>query len=328
MTGLAAWDVHGNVHTLRTEFAEWDLGLEQWRAPHSFTVVRFRPNGAISENEHHNPDGSISRSSFIYDAEGRIRETQFGMNNGPVGKSLYLYDDRGRLARVVEAHYDGTERDSESHSYDQNGKRTKTNFVSKHLVNAFMYSIEGTAHSYGAEGATTITTRYDDGGKPDEVLFHDANQRLLRRVVFTRDGAGRLTTEELYLGEESPFPNIVFGPNSVLSSTSYAYDAKGRILERRTRMGEFGDQRTTFGYDEHGNPADERHEDISREMQVDEAGVLQAMKGRSSTHDVRFEYRYDAQGNWQERVVWARQAPNPNFERSNITRREIAYYTG
>jgi hypothetical protein len=217
---------------------------------------------------------------------------------------------------------------NETYSYDQNGKRTKTYFVSRHLVNAFMYSIEGTAHSYGAEGAGTITTRDDDGGKPNEVLFQDADQRLLRRVVLTRDGAGLLTTEELYLGDESPFPDIVFGPNSVLSSTSYTYDAKGRILERRTRTGELGDQRTTFGYDEHGNPADESHEDISREMQVDEAGVLQPMKESSSTHIVRFEYQYDAQGNWQERVVWTRLAPNPNFERSNITRREITYYAG
>jgi hypothetical protein len=250
------------------------------------------------------------------------------MNDGPVGKSLYFYDDRERLTRVVDVHKDGTERESETYSYDQNGKRTKTYFVSKHLVNAFMYSIEGTTQSYGAEGASTITTRYDHRGKPDEVLFHDADQRLLRRVVFTRDGAGRLTTEELYLGEESPSPNIVFGPNSVLSSTSYTYDAKGRILERRTRTGELGDHRTTFGYDEHGNPADESHEDISREMQIDEAGVLQAMKETSSTQNVRFEYQYDAQGNWQERVVWIRRVPNPNFERSNITRREITYYAG
>ncbi len=326
MSGLAAWNVHGPVHSLRTEFAEWDLGLEQWRAAQSFSVVRFRPDGAIGENEHHNPDGSISRSSFIYDPDGRIQETRYSMNDGLAGKSLYLYDERGRLTRVVGIDDDGTGRESEAYSYDQDGKRTKTYFVPKHLASAFMYAIEGTVQSYGASGASTITTRYDDRGEPDEVLFHDADRHLLRRVVFTRDGAGRLTKEELHLGEESPFPDIVFGPNSVLSSTSYAYDAKGRILERRTRMGELGDQRTTFGYDDRDNPAEETHEDISREMQMDEAGVLQATKETSSTQNVRFEYRYDAQGNWLERVVWNRLRPNPNFERSNITRREITYY--
>ena len=38
--------------------------------------------------------------------------------------------------------------------------------------------------------------------------------------------------------------------------------------------------------------------------------------------DVRIEYRYDAQGNWTERVVWCRWESNPNFERSNVERRE------
>ena len=326
MTALAAWNVQGPVQSLRTEFAEWDLTLEQWRAPQNYTVVRFRPGGAIGESEHHNPDGTTSRSTSVYDAAGRLRETRFGMNDGPLSKSLYFYDERGRLARVVGVDPDETEREAETYTYGPDGRQAKVYFVPQHLANAFMYAIEGTVQSYGAPGATTITTRYEDPGKPDEVLFHDAGQRLLRRVVFTRDTAGRLTKEELHLGEESPFPDSVFGPNSVLSATTYAYDAMDRILERRTRMGELGGHRTTFRYDARGNPSEEMHEDISREMQIDEAGVLHTANERSSTQYVRFEYAYDARDNWLEQVVWMRVEPNPNFERSNITRREIMYY--
>jgi uncharacterized protein RhaS with RHS repeats len=326
MTGLAAWNVQGPVHSLRTEFAEWDLTLEQWQPAQSYSIVRFRPDGALGESEHHNPDGTTSRSSSIYDAAGRIQETRFSMNDGPAGKSLYFYDERGRLTRMVGVDPDGTEREVEAYTYGQDGKRTKIYFVPNHLANSFMYSIEGTVQSYGAPGALTNTTLHDDGGRPDEVLFHDADQRLLRRVVLMRDGTGRLITEEMHLGEESPFPAILFGPNSVLSSTSYAYDAKGRILERRTRMGELGEHRTTFRYDDRDNPAEETNEDMSREMQIDEAGVLHTAKETSSVQHVRFEYMYDPQGNWLERVVWSRLEPNPNFERSNITRREITYY--
>ena len=36
MSDLAKWDVHGPAHTLRTEFAEWDLGLEQWQTSPTF----------------------------------------------------------------------------------------------------------------------------------------------------------------------------------------------------------------------------------------------------------------------------------------------------
>ena len=326
MTALAEWNVHGSVRSIRTELAEWDLTLEQWRAAQYFTIVRFHPGGVVSESEHHNPDGTISRSSFTYDAAGRILEARFGMDDGPVSKSLYLYDERGRPTRVVGVDPDGTEREAENYSYGQDGKRTKVYFVPKQVANAFMCAIEGTVQLYGAPCATTITTRYADGGKPDEVSFHDADQRLLRRVIFTRDGAGRLITEEIRLGEESPFPSIVFGPNSVLTSTIYAYDAEDRILQQRTRMGELGENRTTFRYDDRDNPIEEIHEDISREIQIDDAGVLHTAKEKSSTQNARFDYTYDAQGNWLGRLVWSRLASNPNFERSNITRREITYY--
>jgi hypothetical protein len=326
VTALAEWNVHGDVRSIRTEFAEWDLTLERWRAAQYFTIVRFHPDGAISENEHHNPDGTISRSTFTYDTAERMQEARFGMNDGPVSKSLYFYDQRGRLTRVAGVDPDGTEGEVETNSYSQEGKRTKVYFVPKQVANAFMCAIEGTVQSYGAPGATTITTRYADGGKPDEALFHDAGQRLLRRVIFTRDVAGRLITEETRLGEESPLPELLFGPNRVLSTTTYAYDAKDRILQRRTRMGELGEYRTTFRYDDRDNPIEEIHEDISREMQIDDAGVLHAAKEKSSTQNARLDYTYDAQGNWLERVVWSRLESNPNFERSNITRREITYY--
>jgi hypothetical protein len=40
----------------------------------------------------------------------------------------------------------------------------------------------------------------------------------------------------------------------------------------------------------------------------------------------RFEYRYDTQGNWTERIVSGRAEQNPDFQRSNIERRTITYY--
>ena len=40
----------------------------------------------------------------------------------------------------------------------------------------------------------------------------------------------------------------------------------------------------------------------------------------------RFEYVYDAQGNWTERIVSHRVEPNPDFQRGNIERRALTYY--
>ena len=61
-------------------------------------------------------------------------------------------------------------------------------------------------------------------------------------------------------------------------------------------------------------------------MQIDEEGNVRPAMESSHKQNVRFEYRYDAQGNWTERVVWIRLEPNPDFHRSNVERREIIYY--
>jgi len=61
---------------------------------------------------------------------------------------------------------------------------------------------------------------------------------------------------------------------------------------------------------------------------MDEAGKLHVTKENSHKQDVRFEYTYDARGNWTERIVWSRWELYPNFERSNTERREITYYAG
>jgi hypothetical protein len=59
-----------------------------------------------------------------------------------------------------------------------------------------------------------------------------------------------------------------------------------------------------------------------------EDGVVKSEEQPSRTQHARFEYQYDAHGNWTERIVSQRLEPNTVERRSNIERRTIAYYTG
>ncbi len=339
MSDLAKWDVHGAVRTLRTEHVEWDLTLEQWKAAEYFGLVRFDADGRIVESESHNRDGSIYECRYIYDAGGRLQEVQSESRSGPAGQSIYGYDESGRLLRIANVDADGTEHESETYSYGPDGKTTKIYFVPKLAPNVgFAYAIDTTEQSYSATGARTM---------PEEALFYDGDHRLLRRVTFTRDSAGHLISEDSYLGEALPFPDGVkelenapeevreaataafaslFGAGKVISSTTYSYDEKGRRVERRLRMSELGDHRVTYVYDDRDRVIEETCEDTSRRMQLGEEGNLQTVEETSHTQHLRFEYREDAQGNWTEKIVWIRQEPNPNFERSNATRRVITYY--
>jgi hypothetical protein len=58
MNDLAKWSVHGPVETLRTEHVAWDLSLEQRKSPECFGIIRFHPDGRISDSESHNRGGS------------------------------------------------------------------------------------------------------------------------------------------------------------------------------------------------------------------------------------------------------------------------------
>ena len=311
-------------------------------------MVAFHPDGRIDEAEHHNPDGSISRSTFVYDDAGRLTESQSRMDEGSASKVVYSYDAAGRHVRTVQVNPDGVEREIEVYTYDDRGRKTELRFLHAPDANrVYGYAVEGT-QLYAAPGATTMMVSYAQSGVPDEVLFHDAHQHLVRRVIFERDNRGRLLSEQLQSGEQSPFAELqrqledaspevsarkaaalahLFGPRQTMSQTSYAYDENGRLRERNTRMGTLGRNRDSFLYDEYSKTIEHTTEHESYKIGIDEHGNQHTVSDHSSRQYSRFEYQYDKQGNWTERVVWTRIEPNPNFERSNIERREITYYS-
>jgi hypothetical protein len=92
------------------------------------------------------------------------------------------------------------------------------------------------------------------------------------------------------------------------------------------RMASLGGDRTTFRYDEHDNPIEQTREHDSQEKDIDEHGELRTIARNSHTQHVHLQYQYDARDNWTERVTWLRSEPDPDFQRSNVERREITYH--
>jgi len=349
VSSVAPWNLSGPVRTLRVEFAEWDVSKEQWKAPRHVNVVQFNTDGSIKEDVHHNQDGSVSISKNIYDEAGHLMESQFQFNNGPVTKRRYSYNDLGRLIRSMFVDENNIERDYEVYTYDNAGRKTNLQFVLEPpgMNGRTMHGIEGTEQCYFAEGVVTITTGYDDQERPTEALFHDAEQRVVLRVTLARDTAGRLVSEQAYIGERLKFSvgdqaaqnmppedqaavatmfDQFFGPGNMMSSIEYRYDDRGRRIEQLTDLSGMGEKRTSWYYDEHDNPIRQIEEDTSREMRLDESGNLHPENEKSFKSEVRFDYQYDSQGNWTERVVSVLYERNPDFQRSNIERRQITYY--
>ena len=311
MSDLSKWKVHGPVRMLKTEFAEWDSSQGQWGPPKGgITVCAFRPDGKISETEGHNSDGSIAHAKWLYDGGGRLVERQFWMNDEPPAKALYFYDDAERHVRTVEVNREGTQRESECYKYDSRGWKTQVRFLPPQKPNMhYAYGVEGTETSLDATGAATMTVTYDEGDQPTEVLFHDADQHLIRRVALVRDHEGRLMRVETYLGEQLPFPKLP----ELLERASPEDRARATEL-----FSMFFDPRRAF--------AEEATEETSREVGIDEQGELRTASENSRKWQARFEYTYDANGNWIERAGSIRYDRNPEFQRPNVERREIRYY--
>jgi hypothetical protein len=343
VAGLAKWNVHGPVASLKTELAEWDLHSGYWKPAGHFTVATFRRDGAISSTDGYYPGGSVAHSRWIYDESGRLMESRSWMNDDTPHRSLYLYDDAGRLVRTFAVGLDVAETDVETSSYDAEGRRTKVSVLGSRAGNV-SYAIEGTNMGLGAPGAVRVVVTYDHNDLPVKEVFEDAKQNPVRQVIMRRDSAGRLVKVEMHMGDPSMFS--IFGHSDqpisgeadkalslmmgslggIFSETHYAYDVQGRLIERTGSMFSLGLDRTTYCYGDGDDPIEETNEHSHREASLAEDGTLQYTPDKVAAQQNRFEYRYDDHGNWVEKTVLIRPEENAGFQASNIERRVITYH--
>ncbi|HEY7392693.1 MAG TPA: hypothetical protein VH640_29505 [Bryobacteraceae bacterium] len=344
MSDLAKWKVHGPVHSVKRSYAEWDLAEEEWQAAADHGQGIFRPDGKLEEVRYRNPDGTVTARKNLYNEIGLLVETQCWKGDSLEHQTIYSYGDGAGHVSTISVNREGHRREEERSTYDSLGRKTTVRFLHPpEGAGHVMYWIEAADQGVTAPGVVTMTTAYDANDLVTEVRFHDAQNAVVTRVRLARDEAGRLVKTELLFGDRLPFsetaaeaekPSMpkaevlakVFGPSQALSITTYSYNENGLRVERTIRMGLLGGERTAFRYDNHGNPIEESRTHENREYGSDEQGELHITKEYSDAQHTRYEYQYDAHGNWTERVIWSRQEPNPNFERRNVERREIVYY--
>jgi hypothetical protein len=267
-------------------------------------MEEYRPDGKLRLSEARNHDGSVYRSTNSYDDAGRLIESQSHQFDGPPGRLVCSYDDSGRLIRQVHHGPDGSEHVIEEHAYAVDGSHTSIRPVPQiEGVTDYYCPINGVDYYFNAPETTTMTTAFDSQGRTSELLLKDAEGGVLRRVVLTHDRSGRLVKDEIFLGA-----------GMALMTTEYAYDERGRCVELVRRMLGMSEERKTIQCDDHGNRTE-----TTTEHQSPEATTI-------TRQQVRFTYKFDARGNWTERVTSQRHGENPDFSPCSIERREIAYY--
>jgi hypothetical protein len=103
--------------------------------------------------------------------------------------------------------------------------------------------------------------------------------------------------------------------DDVFCKMVYAYDARGRRIERTMSMGMLSEERLTSEYEDRDDP-------IAETTKSWDHGVEQPEREQQT----RFDYQYDSRDNLTERIVRYRIGSQQEFRRSNVERRTITYY--
>lgn len=197
------------------------------------------------------------------------------------------------------------------------------------------------------------TTRYDEKGNLQEEAFYKPNGQLQVRVVYTYDGRGRHAEEAVFKGDASHPSKLVYhhdrsgrvaekivynadgrfdwkvhftydakgnkqevavyqGDGILSAKRVYLHDGDGNEIEEAVYAGEGLVSKGIFGYDESGNKITE---------------VFARPRG-TITARYRYDYAFDAAGNWVRRVrsginlVSGEAEP----EQSDVTYRTLHYH--
>jgi len=283
--------LRGPVHTVETEFAEFHPETSDWQP-------------------------ARSGPTLIFDRDGR----QEG-HPGDEGPTATTVDERGLRTTI--------------------GRRPP--FIPRQHGMEYGVHIDGIARY-------DVLTRYDAHEHPVEVLYRDEAEKVLYRILITYDDQHRIVREQILMSntlgdlwsasadsagaveppsteQREQFAAMVGAvmPDGIFSTLGYTYDDRGRVAQRVQRMGRVKEVRETYSYDDYGNVAEQQYESTDRDAAIDDEGALVMANESCNESWNRYEYRYDDRGNWIERVVLRRLAPEATFHRVGIERRTIAY---
>lgn len=348
MTDLDRHRLRGLVHTMRTETAEWDAATDSWKPPSGYQLFTFRADGNVSHSESRYR-GGVNHLAHQYDAAGRLIAIESWGEGEARSRMEFRYDASGRPAETFLVAADGAREQTETFSYDSDGRMTR---LQHRAFAGLPEDVAGDAPSWqryvphGSEPSPSplVTVLYDAANRPSEVLIHSASHEFQYRVLLTRDKDGRLlTAETTFAGLDAFGPGLqaerakaspedrakmeseleTIFEKQMLQTVHFSYDTSGRLIEETLRMGTVMEDVRTYRYDERDTVVEETY--VTRSRVIDGAPGPEVEDRRGRT---RFEYQRDTHGNWTERVALGDGGDATDFRRGTIERRALTYYAG
>lgn len=313
MASRIEWDLKGPVRVCKTE------------APHLVVTVEFREDGLPIRTCHRSGNGQECTGIYEYRA-GQLISLVYHHSAGMTQRSSFEYDAMGRLTKVMHFGPKGA-RLSETYEYDDPaGRQKKIFYVDTESLGqggGVSFGFKGTNSNYNCAGAATLTTFHNERAQPTEAEFHDFAGKRLSRIIFNYDANGHLI-EELQIVESNPIPppvlaemdpaqvgelQALFDDGRFGSRRSYRYDEKGRRVEDRSEMGLALGSIDAWVYNDQG--------DVIGSITDDQ----QAGRSESRTH-----YEYDSHGNWLIKKLESRAGLEGELSVSHVEKRTLEYF--
>jgi hypothetical protein len=296
----------------------------------SVTVVEFRPDGSLQRHWVKNPPPNSSEWTSHYEYNGRNQLSAVRTEQDGTISTIKLceYDSAERISRTIMTGKDGKQRVAETYSYEADGGKKKIVNIDPGLPFGCGFGLDGTDSAYSAPGATSITSIYDERGRPIEHLFHDGAGELVSRVDMSYDERGNLV-EEVCTQQKLP-PEIVphLSPEQLEAAQMmftfrrrHRYDEQNRRIETSMGMAPNDVHKETYTHNDHGEVILQTSESSHAEYTLGEEGLLHQKPESIRSHrwETQLRYQYDSNGNWIEKIVEAPGGPIWSIERRTIT---------
>jgi YD repeat-containing protein len=303
---------------------------------------KYDLEGRILQSGYVNNDGSKGIETFTYDSYGHLLTSAW---DAPVRgiTTNYSYDAQGRLTGVS-----GRTDSITTFEYDDQGRKTR---IVKSLLNAD--STRGQTPSgmsfYGDDLPMTppaggiARTSFNERDQATETQMYTSSGELAARMTRTYDSYGHVTDEsyviENIMSTLPPEAQRQVSADRLASAAlltrleliqrSYAYDDKGRVVEKHERTGFAREEITKITYNDQDDEIEEvstSSGDLNNPQNEDSSKASSVRSLPDEQSDVRFSYTYDSAGNWTEKTTSARWGEDASFKVTSTERRTITYY--
>lgn len=323
------------------------------------SVTEYDREGRVVKMITFGQDGAKWIASRSYDERGNLVKTSSGKADAPADETIYHYDEKGRLAGYGGQGMLG--RETTRFEYDEQGRKTRVvtsdapaSPAGPYGATAMSYSAIGGDLSYPVPQGGKVKTVYDESDRPVEAQIYTADGQMLQRLVQSYDQSGRITETKIVMGDLSAmlpeeakaelmkepggveelqrqFAELLGGLNEMFK-TSYVYDARGLLIERRDHVGYSEETVTSYAYDDNGNKIKEMSKtsgDVNpprRDGGAQGVGDDARAAAAARNSEVTYSYKYDGYGNWIEQSTRAGTGAEGAAADIASSRRTIVYY--